>query len=131
MGVPAQLVSEAVEPIYVVPVHVYDRYGEFRRGNFHTPSPRHGHSFPAIERGNDVRACIMGHFQLNVATFWHDEGPKGQRVCSQRGEQCTRHAGSHHGPSRSHVIGRRSGGRGDQQAIGMNGGDIVSVDVAV
>ena len=88
----------------------------------------HGHGLLAIHR----EIGLVGHADhahADSRLARHHDGPDGQQVRADRRDQHGVDRGHHDGPVGREVVGRGAGRRGEDDAIGAEGGDGLAVDL--
>ena len=74
-------------------------------------------------------SLLSSHLQLDPGG--HDDGPEAERVWADRRDHDGGDGRVDHGGAGGHGVGRRSGGRADDEAVALDGRDEFAVEIEV
>ena len=85
----------------------------------------------SVKRDRRRTPTVRRHFNAQYRTIGEQHLSKRQRVWADRRHEDARSKRVHHRPSRTHGIGGRTRGRGNDQSVRMDGGQEGGVNVTV
>ena len=126
--VPLQRPTDAVDPILTPPPrrhHIGERIP--RRAHRHVVPRVQLDPLPAVETRPAAAARVVGHADAQDDRVGEDDGPEGERVRADGGQQNHGVFRVAEGAAGGEVVGCRPGGRGNADAVGLYGGEMLVI----